>query len=435
MSAAAKAIRMDKTAKVTVYEKTDVVSWGACGMPYYVGGFYDDAKNMLSRTPEEFAKSGIDLHINHEVLAVDSKNKTIKVKNLKTGEEFTDSYDTLFVATGSRAAMPPIENITLNNICTLKKFDDSLKLRKILDTNKNIKNTLVVGAGFIGIEVAHAFHHLGKNVRIIEMTDHILGEVFDIEISQKLAEHIKEKNIALNFEEKVLKFEGDENGNVKSVVTDKGKYDCDLVLIATGEKPNTEFIKDTGIALYKNGAIVIDQECKTSIDSIYAAGDCATVYHAILNEQTYIPLATTANKLGRMVASNLLGGHDKFAGTFGSACILIFDIEAARTGITEKQAHDKNIEVKTTTITDKDHTSQYPNQEDITIKLVYQATTRKILGGQVFGKRGAVLRCDVIAACIKGGLTVEDLGMLDLCYAPPFARTWDALNVAGNASK
>ena len=199
--------------------------------------------------------------------------------------------------------------------------------------------------------------------------------------------------------------------------------------------PNSDLAKEAGIKLMENGAIFVDREGKTSIDSIYAAGDCAGIYDRVLNDTSYAALATGANKLGRMVASNLIGGKEKFIGSLGSACILCFDLEMARTGITEEEAKKRNINYKTVTVKDIDHTHYYPDYQDLHIKLVYSAEDRKILGGQIAGKRGAVLRSDVIAACIHAGLTVDELGMLDLCYAPPFARTWDSLNVVGNAAK
>ena len=247
-------------------------------------------------------------------------------------------------------------------------------------------------------------------------------------------EHIKE-NVDLHLNEKVQSLEADNNNNVKAVITDKGKYDADYVVVAIGVTPNNDLAREAGIKLMDNGAILVDREGKTSIDSIYAAGDCASIYDKVLDDQTYAALATGANKLGRMVASNLVGGHEKFIGSLTSACILAFELEAARTGITEEEAKKRNINYKTVTVKDLDHTHYYPGYQDLHIKLIYLADSRKIIGGQILGKRGAVLRADVIAACIHAGLTVDELGMLDLCYAPPFARTWDSLNVAGNAAK
>lgn len=433
MSAAAKARRLDKEAQITVYEKTEFVSWGACGMPYYVGGFFDDSNVMIARTAEATIKSGIDLKVKNEVIKIDSKNKKVLVRDLETNKEFEDEYDKLLITTGAKAIIPNIENINIGNVSTLKDFKDALNMKeKMKDTN--IKNVAILGAGFIAIEIAHALKHLGKNISIIQRSDRIFGNKFDKEFSDLTIEHIKEK-VDLHLNEKVLSLEADDKNNVKSLITDKGKYNVDYVVIAIGVIPNSDLAKETGIKLSNNGAIIVDREGKTNIDSIYAAGDCATIYDKVLDEQNYIPLATGANKLGRMVANNLTGGEEKFLGSLGSACILAFEMELARTGITEEEAKKRNIDYKTVTIKDLDHAHYYPNYEDLHIKLVYSAENRKILGGQIAGKRGAVLRADVIATAIYSGLTVDELGMLDLCYAPPFARTWDALNVVGNAAK
>ncbi|MEI0538272.1 CoA-disulfide reductase [Brachyspira pulli] len=433
MSAAAKARRLDKEAVITVYEKTDVVSWGACGMPYYVGGFYESPNTMIARTAEATIKSGIDLKVKHEVLKIDPNNKKVLVKDLVNNKEFEDNYDSLLIAAGAKSIIPNIANINIGNVSTLKEFNDSIDMREKMKDN-NIKNVIVLGAGFIAIEAAHALKHIGKNVTIIQRSDRVFGNKFDKEFSDMLIEHIKE-NVDLHLNEKVMSLEADDNNNVKAVVTDKGKYDADYVVVAIGVVPNSDLAKDAGIKLMDNGAILVDREGKTNIDSIYAAGDCASIYSKVLDNQTYAALATGANKLGRMAASNLVGGHEKFIGSLTSACILAFELEAARTGITEEEAKKNNINYKTVTIKDIDHTHYYPDYQDLHIKLVYMADSRKIIGGQILGKRGAVLRCDVIAACIHAGLTVDELGMLDLCYAPPFARTWDSLNVAGNAAK
>lgn len=434
MSAAAKARRIDKEAKITVYEKTEFVSWGACGMPYYIGGFFDDSNVMIARTFEETVKSGINLKIKNEVIKIDSKNKKVLVKDLETNEEFEDEYDSLLITTGAKAIIPNIKNIDIENVSTLKDFKDALDMKEKMK-DSNIKNVIILGAGFIAIEIAHALKHLGKNVSIIQRSDRVFGNKFDKEFSDLAIEHIKEK-VDLNLNEKVLSLEADDNNNnVKAVITDKGKYAADYVVVAIGVIPNSDLAKETEIKLTDKGAIIIDREGRTNIDSIFAAGDCATIYDKVLDGQNHYALATGANKLGRMIASNLVGGKEKFLGSLGSACILAFEMEFARTGITEEEAKKRNINYKTVMIKDSDHTHYYPNYEDLHIKLVYSADNRKILGGQIMGKRGAVLRADVIAAAIYSELTVDELGMLDLCYAPPFARTWDALNVAGNAAK
>ena len=435
MSAAAKASRVDKTAEIVIYEKTDIVSWGACGLPYYVGNFYEDPNNMIARPVEKFIEAGMNIKIYHEVIGINVDTKEIQVKNLKTGEIFTDSYDKLMVATGASAIMPPIKNLDAKGVFTLKTFDDGLNLKKEMIEEK-YQDIIVVGAGYIGLEVVEAAKHLGKrNVKIIQLGDRILLESFDKEITDVLEEEVKShEGVQLHLNETVLEIV-EKDGKVCAVKTNKGEYPADLVVVAAGVRPNTQFLKDTGIKMLGNGALIIDEYGKTSIDSIYSAGDCASVYHSVRNEDVYIPLATTANKIGRVVGENLAGKNTPFKGTLGSAAIKVMDMEAGRTGITENEAKKMNLNYKTVFVKDKNQTNYYPGREDIFVKFIYDADTRVLLGAQIAGKKGAVLRVDALAVAIYSKLTVDEIGMMDFCYAPPFARTWDVMNVAGNVAK
>ncbi|CEO08840.1 CoA-disulfide reductase [Paraclostridium sordellii] len=432
MSAAAKLKRSKPEYDVVVYEKTDVVSFGACGLPYFVGGFFDDPKNMIARAPEKFRESGIDLNIFNEVISVDTENKKLKVKNVNTGETFMDSYDKLMIATGASSIIPPIKNVKLENVSTLKSLDDGVKVKELMNKDE-IKKIAIIGAGFIGLEAVEAAKKLGKEVVVFQLEDRILPQVFDKEITDILESEIRRHEVDLRLEEIVSELVGETK--VEKVVTNKGEYEADLVIIATGVRPNTAFLKDTGMNMLPNGAIIIDEFGRTSIEDIYAAGDCATIQNIVTGQDSYVPLATGANKLGRIVGENLAGANNSFQGSLGSSCIKIMDMEAAATGLTETQASKLGIEVKAKFISDFNQTNYYPGRDKMYVKLVYDASTKVILGGQVAGFKDAVQRCNVIAACIFGKLTTNQLGMLDLCYAPPFARTWDILNVAGNVSK
>ncbi|TAN69880.1 CoA-disulfide reductase [Paraclostridium sordellii 8483] len=432
MSAAAKLKRSKPEYDVIVYEKTDVVSFGACGLPYFVGGFFDDPNNMIARAPEKFRESGIDLNIFNEVISVDTENKKLKVKNVNTGETFIDSYDKLMIATGASSIIPPIKNVKLENVSTLKSLDDGVKVKELMNKDE-IKKIAIIGAGFIGLEAVEAAKKLGKEVVVFQLEDRILPQVFDKEITDILESEIRKHEVDLRLEEIVSELVGETK--VEKVVTNKGEYEADLVIIATGVRPNTAFLKDTGMDMLPNGAIIIDEFGRTSIEDIYAAGDCATIQNIVTGQDSYVPLATGANKLGRIVGENLAGANNSFQGSLGSSCIKIMDMEAAATGLTETQASKLGIEVKAKFISDFNQTNYYPGRDKMYVKLVYDASTKVILGGQVAGFKDAVQRCNVIAACIFGKLTTNQLGMLDLCYAPPFARTWDILNVAGNVSK
>lgn len=432
MSAAAKLKRMKPDYEVVVYEKTDVVSFGACGLPYFVGGFFDDPQNMIARAPEKFVESGIDLKIFHEVTSIDTDSKKLKVQDVKNGEIFEDSYDKLMIATGASSIIPPIKNVKLENVSTLKSLDDGIKVKELMNIDE-IKKVAIIGAGFIGLEAVEAAKKLGKEVTVFQLEDRILPQVFDKELTDILEEEIKNHNVDLRLQEIVSELVGEDK--VKKVITNKGEYDADLVIIATGVRPNTAFLKGSKVNMLPNGAIIVDEFGKTSVEDIYAAGDCATIKNIVTGQDSYVPLATGANKLGRIVGENLAGAKNSFQGSLGSSCIKIMDMEAACTGLTEVQAEKLGIKVKSKFISDFNQTNYYPGRNKMYVKLVYDADTKVILGGQVAGYKDAVQRCNVIAASIFGKLTTSQLGMLDLCYAPPFARTWDILNVAGNVSK
>lgn len=433
MSAAAKLKRMKPDYEVVVYEQTDVVSFGACGLPYFVGGFFDDSNEMIARSAEEFIKTGIDLKTFHKVINIDTNSKTLTVENLKTNETFVDKYDKLMIATGASSIIPPVKNIKLENVTTLKTLDNGFHLKELLNKDEN-KNIVIIGAGFIGIEAIEACKKLNKNVTVFQLEDRILNAVFDKELTDVLEEEIKSHNVDLRLSEAVSELVGKDK--VEAVVTNKGEtIPADVVVIATGVKPNTEFLKDSGADMLPNGALIVNEYGKTSIEDVYAAGDCATVKNIISGKDMYVPLATGANKLGRIVGENLAGKNSVYPGSLSSSCIKVMNMEAAATGLTETQAEKLGLNYKAKFITDFNQTTYYPGRNKIYVKLVYDADTKVILGGQVAGFKDAVQRCNVIAAAIMGKMTTEQLGMLDLCYAPPFSRTWDVLNVAGNVSK
>ena len=432
MSAAAKFKRLSPNDDVVVYEKGDIVSFGACGLPYYVGGFFEDSNEMIARTPEAFRQSGVEIHTKHEVTNVDFVNKKLTIKKLDSNEIIEESYDKLMIASGARAIIPPIKNVNLENVVTLKSMDDGNKLRALME-NENLKRVTVIGAGFIGVEAVEAAKKRGKEVTVVQLQDRILAEVFDEEITNLLEEEIRKHDVNLLLDETVMEITT--AGKATNIKTNKREFETDIVIVATGFRPNTAFVKNEKLEMLKNGAIVVDKYGRTSIEDVYAAGDCATINSVITNKPVYVPLATGANKLGRIVGENLAGANNEFQGSLASSCIKVMDMEAARTGLSEKEVKALGFDYKTKFITDMNHTSYYPGQTKIYVKLIYDAHTKVIYGGQVAGYKDAVQRCNVIATCIFAKMTTAQLGMLDLSYAPPFSRTWDVLNVAGNVSK
>lgn len=432
MSAAAKLKRANKEAQITVYEKSRHVSFGACGLPYFVGNFFEDSQKMIARTVEQFNASGITVNIEHEVLNVDTDNKCITVKNLLTGETFTDTYDKLMIATGASAIIPPIKNVNLKHVYTLKSMEDGESLKQAMQ-NEELKRVAIVGAGFIGLEVVEAAKQYGKEVHVFQLNDRVLVDTFDKEITDLLEEELRAHDVHLHLSQTVTELVGDEA--VTQIKTKDEAFDIDIVVLTAGVRPNTSFLKDTGIEMLRNGALVIDHEGRTSIEDVYAAGDCASINHILKPEPAYIPLATVANKMGRIIGENLAGAHHTFNGSLASACLKVMDLEAGRTGLSEQEAINQGINYKTVFITDMNQTSYYPGQSKINVKLIYNADTKVILGGQIVGRKDAVQRVNVLATAIFAGLTTDQLAMLDLCYAPPFARTWDVLNIAGSVAK
>ena len=431
MSAAAKLKRIKPDYEVVVYEKTDIVSFGACGLPYYVGGFFNDPNMMIAREKSKFIESGINLKTFKEVIDVDALEKTLTIKDCLSGEIFIDNYDKLMIATGASSIMPSLDK-SYDNLTTLKDMNDGIKLKELISKEEN-KNIVIIGAGFIGIETIEAAKKLNKNIHLIGRSNRILSKVFDKEITDLLEEELRKNNIHLHLDETIQKYIGEEN--ITKVITNKSEIDCDIVVMAIGVKPNTSFLENTNIKMLSNGAIIVDECGRTSVEDIYAAGDCATIKNLVTNEDMYVPLATGANKLGRIVGENLGGINSYYPGSLASSCIKVLDMEAAVTGLTEERAKALNLDFKTKCITNYNQTHYYPGREKLLIKLIYDAKTKVILGGQIAGYKDAVQRANVLATAITAKMTTEQLGMLDLCYAPPFATTWDALNVAGNVSK
>lgn len=435
MSAAAKLKRMDKDAEVIIYEIKDYISFGACGLPYFIGDFFEDEKRMLVRTKEQAEKMGIKIHLQNEVTALIEEEQTVEVLDLVSQSRSKVKYDKLLIASGASAVIPPIKNVKENNfdnVFTLRTIEDGRSIREKM-LNPEVKNVVIVGAGFIGLELADAAVHQGKNIHVFQLDERILKDVFDKEITDLLEQELAEAGVALHLNTAVEEVSG--NGTVTKVKAGGSEYDADLVIITAGIRPNTAFFEKTNVKLAPNKAVLINNLGESSVQNIYAAGDCAVIGHRLLEQPAYLPLATTANKLGRIVGENLAGAKKEFPGTLGASCLKLVSMEAGRVGLSEKDAESNGYTVKTVFISDKNHTDYYPGQEPIHVKLIYDAETKVILGGQIAGKSDAVMRTNVLSAAITAGLTTEQLGMTDFCYAPPFARTWDVLNIAGNAAK
>lgn len=434
MSAAAKARRENSQAEIIVYEKGEYLSYAACGLPYYVADIAKDSDELIIRTKEQFEKSGIKVFIKHEMIALHSHTKTIILKDLSTGNIIEDTYDKLLIATGASAIIPPFEGVKLKNILPLKQFGDGLAMKKLVE-NPKVNQITVVGGGYIGIEVAENLIQIGKKVRIIELADRILMP-FESEISDFAKTELERLGVELHLEEKVVSFlDKSGNGIVDTVVTNKGEYDTDLVVMAIGVTPNTKFLDEKEFVKAKNGALEVDQQMRTTVTDVYAAGDCALVYHFQKKENAYFPLGTTANKCGKLAGTNIAGGHNEFIGAIGSAAIKVGKLELARTGLSEKEAKEFGYHVGSKIVKTQNRPSYYHGNADITFKIIYDIDSKELLGAQGVGECDTVLRINQYAVGIFNRMRTYEFGMVDLCYAPPFSGAWDAVHIAANVIK
>ncbi len=431
MSAAARLARKSGDVEVVVFERTREVSYGACGLPYYIAGLNPDINLIRIRSVEEFERAGIAVHLEHDILAVDPDSRRVTVLNMITGACRYEHYDKLIVSSGASPIVPPIPGTGLPGVFTLKTLSDAEKIKMAL-LQPGVKNVAIVGGGYIGLELVEACVLQKKKVYIFEAMQHLLNG-FDEEFGQAVEQELGSRGVAVHTCETVSELLGDRR--VQRIACTGAAYNVDLVIIAVGISPNTSFIGSTMIQKEKNGALTTDGMMQTSVPGIYAAGDCATVMHKILKRPVYIPQGTNANKQGRLVADIILGRQVSFDNALGTAMLRCLDLELAKTGVTEWEAKKDGIPVSTVTITSNSHARYYPEPVPLTIKLCYDPGTRVLLGAQLMGKKECAWRVDVFACAIDRAMRAEELGFLDLGYAPPFASVWDAIQIAANAIK
>ncbi len=429
MSAASRIKRKAFDTEVIVLEKSREVSYGACGLPYYVAGLNEELDLIRIRKAPEFEKSGICVWTGCEASGIDYEKKLVYASDAEKGE-ITVSYDKLVIASGTSPKLPPVPGTELKNIFCLKTLRDAQDLKNGLLKKRG--DVVIIGGGYIGLELAEAcLLQKVRSVRIIEAADRILN-VFDEEFGKAAEEELRKHRASVQTGEFVKSFEG-KDGEVTSVVTDKGSWHADVVILSVGVTPNTGFAGD--IEKLPNGAILTDQAMKTSKEDVYAAGDCGTVIHRVTKKPAYIALGTNANKQGRLAGDSVLGKQVCFDRALGTSMLRCMGLELAKTGLSEEEAKAAGFAYKTKTVQARSHARYYPDPSMITIKLVYEAESRRILGAQIMGEKEAAWRIDVFACAIDRGMTTEELGFLDLGYAPMFAGVWDAVQIAANAAK
>ncbi len=421
--------KLHPDAQVTVYERNDNISFLSCGIALYVGGVVKDANGLFYSSPESLAKLGVDTQMNHDVLAVDIASKTVKVKNLLTDAEFTDGFDKLVITTGSWPITPRIPGIDQKNILLSKNFNHA---KTIIDKTSDARRVVVVGAGYIGVELVEAFRENGKEVVLIDALPRVLNKYLDAEFTSEVEATLKENQIQLALGECVTEFEG-KDGAVTAVKTDKGRYEADLVILCIGFRPNTALFKDQ-LDMLPNGAIVVDEYMHTSHPDVLAGGDCCAVRYNPTGKTEYIPLATNAVRMGVLIGRNLKEKSLAHRGTQGTSGIRIFDLNIAATGMTEQSAKDAGLDVATSTVLDNERPEFMPTYNQIRLKVVYEKSSRRILGAQVLSKADLTQSMNAVSVAIQGKMTIDDLALMDFFFQPHYNKPWNWLNAAGLAA-
>lgn len=426
--AAAKSRRLKPEAEINIYTDDTHVSYSACGLPFFIEGNFDDEDMLIARDVEEFEQSNIHIHLLHRVNKIIPDKKQVIVLNKNTNEKFIVDYDKLVIATGARPFIPNIKNVDLKNVYTLRTLEDGINIKeKVLKSKKAV----IIGGGYIGIELLEAFVKQGLKVTIVEFAPTIMP-VFDSDISEIIKNHIIEKDgdkVEIITSDSVVEILGETRAKVVKTANDR-EIEADLVIVAAGVKPNVEIAKDAGIEIGETGAIKVNKKMQTNIEDIYAAGDCVEKVQMVSCTPTWVPLGSTANKEGRIAALNLCGEQEEFEGILGSAVTRYFGFTMSITGLTEKQSIKLGYEPISVVVTKLDKVGYMPEAKNITIKLIADKKTRKLLGAQAIGCGDADKRVNAVASGLTCAMTVDDFLSTDLTYAPPYSPSIDPLLTA-----
>lgn len=427
-SAAARLRRLDENMRIIMFERGEYISFANCGLPYYIGGKINNKSALTLQTPKSFSKRfNVDVRVLNEVISIDKNNKAVKVKNHATGEIYSESYDKLILSPGAEPIMPNIDISGADKVFTLRSIPDTFRIKEYMESFKP-KSVVVVGGGYIGIEMAENLHSVGLDVTIVEFAEHVISPL-DYEMAADVHNHIRKKGVRLILNDAV-KGVSDYEGGLKVKL---GKYElvADMLIMSVGVRPESTLAKGAGISVNDIGAIIVDEHMKTSDDSIYAVGDSVEITDFITGGKGYIPLAGPANKQGRIAADNICGINSVYRGTQGTGILKCFDLTVATTGITEKLAKRQNYNYEKSYTYSASHATYYPDAENMSVKLIFDKTDGRIYGAQIVGYEGVDKRIDVIATAIRGNMRVYDLTELELAYAPPYSSAKDPVNMAG----
>lgn len=428
-SAAARLRRLDEQAEIIILERSGYVSYANCGLPYYIGGVIKDESELTLKTPESFwERFRIEARVHHEVTDIDPENKIVTVRCPDTGKTYTESYDKLLLSPGARPIVPDIEGVNLPRVFSLRTVEDTLRIRKFIET-KQPKSVVIAGGGYIGIEMAENLCMSGMKVTIVQRPEQLLAPL-DEDMAAFVHTKLRNKGVSLKFGSTVQGFE-EEGNQIRTTLKDDCPLISDMVILAVGVTPDTALAKAAGLKLGIKGSIVVNEKMETSVTDIYAVGDAVQVKNYVTGEDALISLAGPANKQGRIAADNICGRESRFTGSMGSSIIKLFDMTVAMTGINEKTANAAGIPVETAILSPASHATYYPGGKAMTMKVICDKNTRKLIGAQIIGYEGTDKRIDVLATAIHAGMKGPELKELDLAYAPPYSSAKDPVNMAG----
>ncbi len=428
-TAAARIRRLDEQAEIVVFERSGYVSYANCGLPYYIGGVIEDPEELTLQTPESFfARFRITMKVRHEVIAIHPDRRTVTVKALETGEEFEESYDKLLLSPGAKPTQPRLPGAGLDNLFTLRTVEDTLRIRAYIDQN-HPRSAVLAGGGFISLELAENLRGLGMEVTIVQRPRQLMHP-FDPDMAALIHSEARRHGVRLALGHTVEGFEA-KDGGVDVLLQDGPPLHADLVVMAIGVTPDTALARAAGLELGLKGSIVVNDRMETSVPDIYAVGDAVQVKHFITGQDALIALAGPANKQGRIAADNICGGDSRYIGSQGSSVLKVFDMTAAVTGLNETSARAAGLAADAVVLSPMSHAGYYPGGRVMTMKVVFERETGRLLGGQIVGYEGVDKRIDVLATAIRAGMTAVELKDLDLAYAPPYSSAKDPVNMAG----
>jgi len=427
--AAAKARRCDPEMEIVIYQEEDEISYAGCGLPYYTSGVIGERDELISRTPGQFALDGIRVLKNRRIEKIDVVNRSVSGRRVGSGEAFTDTFDRLVLATGASALRPKIDGIDLRNIFYLRSILDADAFSQQI-RSENIRNVVIAGGGYIGLEMAESVVGLGKRVTIVELAPQILT-LFDEDFAGILQRYLEGKGVKIFTSEGIQALKGRE-GRVTHVRTPARELEADVVLVSLGIRPQVELAKAAGLRIGETGAIWVNEKMETSTDGIYSAGDCAETTHLVTGKRVWVPLGSTANKQGRVVGINVCGGNATFPGVMGTTVFKTFDFNVAKTGLSMREAEKEGLHPIQAIVRGYDRAHYYPGGKESTLKVVAEKGTGRILGGQAVGEGPSDKFIDILAMALHGRMTCRELASVDLAYAPPFSPALSPVIVAAN---